>query len=98
MLATNQVNQIDSAVLDRMNELVEVPLPTLSERELLLRNYLISHVLTPGEDQNNRVVLDKGVISEFEDIYTSLAQSTEGMSGREIEKMCSNIFVSLNFF
>ena len=91
------MNQIDSAVLDRMNELVEVPLPTLDERELLLRNYLISHVLEPGADEKNRVILDAGVTAEFEEIYKSLAKNTEGMSGREIEKMCSNIFVSTIF-
>merc|ERR1719284_1508787 len=35
VLATNQIRQLDSAVLDRMNELVEVPLPQFDEREAI---------------------------------------------------------------
>jgi AAA+ superfamily predicted ATPase len=41
VLATNQVNQLDSAVLDRMNELLEIPLPEFSEREAMLKQYIL---------------------------------------------------------
>lgn len=41
VLATNQVNQLDSAVLDRMNELLEIPLPEFPEREAMLKQYIL---------------------------------------------------------
>ena len=94
VLATNQVYQLDGAVLDRMNELLEIPLPGLPEREQMVKQYLLSHVIEPTQKSNQRVTLDPSVIGEFNEITTSLAEMTEGMSGRELEKMCGNIYVS----
>jgi len=94
VLATNQVNQLDSAVLDRMNELLEIPLPGLPEREQMIKQYLLSHVIEPTQNKQQRVKLDPEIIPEFADICANLAQITEGMSGRELEKMCGNIYAS----
>lgn len=94
VLATNQVYQLDGAVLDRMNELLEIPLPGLPEREQMVKQYLLSHVIEPTQKSNQRVTLDPSVIGEFNEITTSLAEMTEGMSGRELEKMCGNIYAS----
>lgn len=94
VLATNQVNQLDPAVLDRMNELLEIPLPGLDERTLMLKQYLISHVVTPTQESKQRVKLDPAVVDEFAEICGEMAETTEGMSGREIEKMCGNVYAS----
>ena len=94
VLATNQVNQLDPAVMDRMNELLEIPLPGLDERKLMLRQYVMSHVVTPTQQTKQRVELDKAVINQFDEICSEMAETTEGMSGREIEKMCGNVYVS----
>lgn len=99
VLATNQICQLDSAVLDRMNELVEVPLPQFDERSALLRMYMNSHVIEPSLGKS-RVVLGDDMVTVVndtkmsEELYSGLATITEGMSGREIEKMCSNIYAS----
>ena len=93
-MATNQVNQLDSAVLDRMNELLEVPLPGFPEREQMIKQYLLSHVLEPTQKEGQRVKLDPDIITNFEEICSKLSDTTAGMSGRELEKMCGNIYVS----
>lgn len=94
VLATNQVNQLDSAVLDRMNELLEVPLPGFPEREQMIKQYLLSHVLEPTQKEGQRVKLDPDIITNFEEICSKLSDTTAGMSGRELEKMCGNIYAS----
>ena len=99
VLATNQIRQLDSAVLDRMNELVEVPLPQFDEREAIISQYMLSHVIKPANDKTSRVILGEDIIAVLNDpekrqqMYAHLAEITEGMSGREMEKMCSNISV-----
>ena len=98
-MATNQIRQLDSAVLDRMNELVEVPLPQFDEREAIISQYMLSHVIKPATDKTSRVVLGEDLSAVLNDtekrqqMYAHLAEITEGMSGREMEKMCSNISV-----
>jgi len=100
VLATNQIRQLDSAVLDRMNELVEVPLPQFDEREAIISQYMLSHVIQPANDKTSRVILGEDIIAVLNDpekrqqMYAHLAEITEGMSGREMEKMCSNISAS----
>jgi len=99
-LTTNQIRQLDSAVLDRMNELVEVPLPQFDEREAIISQYMLSHVIKPANDKTSRVILGEDIIAVLNDpekrqqMYAHLAEITEGMSGREMEKMCSNISAS----
>ena len=45
--------------------------------------------------QGQRVEVEGAIQANFNEIANQLAEVTEGMSGREIEKMCSNIYVSL---
>ena len=102
-MATNQIRQLDSAVLDRMNELVEIPLPGHPERTQMLGHYLMHHVFTPANDANQRVKLSDDLVTTVNEqglgsLASDIADMTDGMSGREIEKMCSNIYVSIFFF
>ena len=48
--------------------------------------------------KDQRVSLSEDVIPNFNDICNDLAKITEGMSGREIEKMCSNVYVSVKIW
>ena len=93
---------MDSAVLDRMNELVEIPLPGHPERVQMLQQYLYSHVFSATENDKDRVVAGEDLIATIVNpekglasIASDMATMTEGMSGREIEKMCQNVYVSL---
>ena len=77
-----------------MNELLEIPLPGLDERNLMIKQYLMSHVIEPTQQKDQRVKIDKNIVTDFDQISNNLAKVTDGMSGRELEKMCGNIYVS----
>ena len=48
VLASNQPDQFDWAINDRVDEMVEFQLPTLEERERLVRQYFEEYVLRPA--------------------------------------------------
>jgi len=48
VLASNQPDQFDWAINDRLDEMVEFGLPTLEERVRLVRQYFEEHVLRPA--------------------------------------------------
>lgn len=47
VLASNQPDQFDFAINDRLDDMVEFPLPSLVEREKMLRQYFTISVLLP---------------------------------------------------
>ena len=83
-----------------MNELVEIPLPGQPERTQMLQQYLMNHVIEPANNEKQRVTLGDDLAEVlnrdggFVGLAGEMASKTEGMSGREIEKMCSNVYVS----
>ena len=48
VLASNQPDQFDWAINDRLDEMVEFGLPSLEERVRLVRQYFEEHVLKPA--------------------------------------------------
>lgn len=48
VLASNQPDQFDWAINDRLDEMVEFDLPSLEERVRLVRQYFEEHVLKPA--------------------------------------------------
>ena len=48
VLASNQPDQFDWAINDRIDELVEFDLPDTNERERLVRQYFEEYVLRPA--------------------------------------------------
>ena len=51
VLASNQPEQLDWAINDRLDEIVEFQLPGLDERERLVRLYFDKYVLEPAMDK-----------------------------------------------
>jgi len=83
-----------------MNEMVEVPLPTAEERIYLLMEYLDRNVIERAEQKTCTNVTISPELEDpesYDRILKEMAsdEKTGGMSGREIEKMCSSIFVSI---
>lgn len=74
--ASNAPEQFDWAINDRLDEIVEFSLPTRSERERMLRQYLDAYLGPP-------IVLD-GI---EDDHIQAAVEATDGFSGREIEKL-----------
>lgn len=62
VLASNQPEQFDWAINDRIDEMVEFGVPTLDERERLVRLYFDKFVLKPSME-------DKGKFNLTETLY-----------------------------
>ncbi|CAB1432054.1 unnamed protein product [Pleuronectes platessa] len=84
VLASNQPEQFDWAINDRIDEIVNFALPGPEERERLVRLYFDKYVLEPATVGRQRMKLaqfDYGVKC------SEIAKRTGGMSGREISKL-----------
>ena len=56
VLASNQPEQFDWAINDRLDEMVEFDSPSLTERERLVRQYFDIYVLKPATEKSGYVV------------------------------------------
>lgn len=61
-LATNRPGDLDSAVTDRIDEVLEFPLPGEEERFKLLKLYLDKYIVKAGENAKGKGILGRGVI------------------------------------
>jgi ATPase family AAA domain-containing protein 3A/B len=84
VLASNQPEQFDWAINDRIDEMVEFDVPSLDERQRMVRLYFDEFVLKPAMEGKKRLKVaqfDYGVKC------SEIAHRTEGLSGREISKL-----------
>ncbi|KAF7239295.1 ATPase family AAA domain-containing protein 3 [Varanus komodoensis] len=84
VLASNQPEQFDWAINDRIDEMVHFQLPGLEERERLVRMYFDKHVLKPATEGKRRLKLAQ---FDYGKKCSEIAKLTEGMSGREISQL-----------
>uniref|UniRef100_A0A674HHL8 ATPase family AAA domain containing 3A n=1 Tax=Taeniopygia guttata TaxID=59729 RepID=A0A674HHL8_TAEGU len=84
VLASNQPEQFDWAINDRIDEMVNFDLPRLEERERLVRMYFDQHVLKPATEGKQRLKLAQ---FDYGKKCSEIARLTEGMSGREISQL-----------
>ncbi|MBA0560771.1 hypothetical protein Golob_017649 [Gossypium lobatum] len=97
VLATNRPGDLDSAITDRIDDVIEFPLPGEEERFQLLKLYLNKYL--GGESDNTSkwgALLNKKpqkiTIEDLpEDVIREAAKMTEGFSGREIAKLVASI-------
>lgn len=84
VLASNQPEQFDWAINDRLDEMVEFDVPDLEERERLVRLYFDLFVLKPAMEGKKRLK-----VAEFDYSIkcSDIAAKTDGLSGREISKL-----------
>jgi len=85
VLATNEPALFDRAIIDRVDELVELGLPGVEERAALLEKYYSEAILDPVRRIR---VADEAVISSEDGSWLKLAEKLDGMSGRQIMKLC----------
>uniref|UniRef100_A0A1I8AKG7 AAA domain-containing protein n=1 Tax=Steinernema glaseri TaxID=37863 RepID=A0A1I8AKG7_9BILA len=86
VVASNQPEQFDWAVNDRLDELVEFALPGVEERTRILLQYFkqyIADAATSGSRKERLKLADFDWIAKVEEV----AKETEGMSGRELSKL-----------
>jgi ATPase family AAA domain-containing protein 3A/B len=100
VLATNRPSDLDGAVLDRVDEVLEFPLPGEEERLKLLKLYLEKYIAQAGSHsrgwkswlrgQQDKIEL-KGITEE---VLQEAARKTHGFSGREIAKLMASVQVT----
>lgn len=97
-LATNRPGDLDSAVADRIDEVLEFPLPGEDERFKMLKLYLEKYIAQAGErkagpfsslfrKQQQKIQI-KGIT---DDILKEAAAKTNDFSGREIAKLMASV-------
>uniref|UniRef100_A0A8C9T4Z6 ATPase family AAA domain containing 3A n=1 Tax=Scleropages formosus TaxID=113540 RepID=A0A8C9T4Z6_SCLFO len=84
VLASNQPEQFDWAINDRIDEIVNFALPGPDERERLVRLYFDRYVLEPATGGRQRLKLAQ---FDYGEKCSEIAQRVDGMSGREISKL-----------
>uniref|UniRef100_A0A914XRN9 AAA+ ATPase domain-containing protein n=1 Tax=Plectus sambesii TaxID=2011161 RepID=A0A914XRN9_9BILA len=86
VVASNQPEQFDWAVNDRLDEMVEFGLPGLEERERILLQYFRKYIAEPatsGARWQRLKLADFDWVGKCSDV----AKQTEGLSGRELSKL-----------
>ncbi|KAF5736028.1 ATPase family AAA domain-containing protein 3-like [Tripterygium wilfordii] len=97
VLATNRPGDLDSAVADRIDEMIEFPLPGEEERFQLLKLYLNKYLSGEGDKESGLGSLFKKppqkitVKDVSEEVIREAAKKTEGFSGREIAKLMASV-------
>uniref|UniRef100_A0A4W4HEE9 AAA+ ATPase domain-containing protein n=1 Tax=Electrophorus electricus TaxID=8005 RepID=A0A4W4HEE9_ELEEL len=84
VLASNQPEQFDWAINDRIDEIVNFALPGPEERQRLVRLYFDRYVLQPATGGRQRLKLAQ---FDYGKKCSEIAKRAEGMSGREISKL-----------
>ncbi|KAL6520036.1 hypothetical protein OROHE_017179 [Orobanche hederae] len=98
VLATNRPGDLDSAITDRIDEVIEFPLPQEDERYKLLKLYLSKYLCGEGNGglkYGNFFLKKKSqkiTIKDLsDDVIREAAKRTEGFSGREIAKLIASV-------
>ncbi|KAL3844825.1 hypothetical protein ACJIZ3_002228 [Penstemon smallii] len=97
VLATNRPGDLDSAVTDRIDEVIEFPLPREDERFKLLKLYMTKYLCGEGGSESKwghlfKKKSQKITIKDIsDDVIREAAQKTEGFSGREIAKLMASV-------
>eukprot|EP00096_Caligus_rogercresseyi_P010762 TRINITY_DN4016_c0_g1_i1.p1 TRINITY_DN4016_c0_g1~~TRINITY_DN4016_c0_g1_i1.p1 ORF type:complete len:586 (+),score=193.44 TRINITY_DN4016_c0_g1_i1:70-1827(+) len=88
VLASNAPEQLDYAVNDRLDEVVQFQLPGDEERDRLVRLYFETYVLQPaageGPKRGRKLKVEE---MDYGALCSEIASTIKGMSGREIAKL-----------
>mmetsp|Transcript_25760 Transcript_25760/g.60154 ORF Transcript_25760/g.60154 Transcript_25760/m.60154 type:complete len:568 (+) Transcript_25760:105-1808(+) len=83
ILATNVPTILDRAVLDRMDEQFEFPLPQKQQRRQMLDMFLETYLRMPTKSGKG-IEVDPAIDEKFLEM---MATKTDGMSGRQLAKL-----------
>lgn len=83
VLATNIREILDRAVLDRIDESFEFPLPSVEERRRMLTMFMDEHIHKPTK-KGRTIEVDPELHQDF---ILDVAKRTEGFSGRQLAKL-----------
>lgn len=81
--ASNAPEDFDWAINDRIDEIVEFTIPTASERERMLAQYIAEYFGDVRDSNSVRTIVDGVGTAHLE----AAVAATDGFSGREIHKL-----------
>jgi ATPase family AAA domain-containing protein 3A/B len=84
VLASNQPEQFDWAINDRLDEMIEFKLPGYDERVKMIAMYMEKYILKPPLGSKTIIIENP---DEVLALIPKLAEDTAGYSGREISKL-----------
>lgn len=91
VLASNTPEQLDWAINDRLDEMVEFALPGKSEVERLVYLYFDKYILAAAVEggKGRKLKLEESLVSleASKALCSEIAEKAVGMSGREIAKL-----------
>ncbi|CAE7443103.1 atad3 [Symbiodinium microadriaticum] len=82
--ASNQPDQFDWAINDRIDDMIEFRLPGFDERLRMLSQYMDQYLLHPTVKGAKTIIVSDDI---NEDVLRQVAERTESFSGREISKL-----------
>ncbi|KAL6911343.1 hypothetical protein ACP4OV_000148 [Aristida adscensionis] len=97
VLATNRPGDLDAAITDRIDEVIEFPLPGEEERFQLLKLYMNQYVLKEDDKSSSWFSLFKKQQQKIhvkdinDDLLREAARKIDGFSGREIAKLVASV-------
>lgn len=108
VLTTSNPQALDEAILDRMDELVELELPSRKERRRILEHSFSKRFRVPGAERRGRMRVpwmtaarDSRLLAETSfELERSLDRlsadnMTQGCSGRELDKMLQSVITNV---
>jgi len=96
-LATNRLGDLDSAITDRIDEVLEFPLPGEEERVKLLKLYLNKYIAQAGDNRTGLASLLKGKQKKIEikglseDVIREVATKTGGYCTQSYSECYRNV-------
>lgn len=81
--ASNQPQQFDNAIMDRIDEMVQFDLPASTEREKMIIEYMEKYLLNPPNTYTKKVTTIDIGLNEIQQVVLM----TNGFSGRAISKL-----------
>lgn len=98
VFATNHPEELDSAVLSRIHKKIKFTLPGLEERKQIINLYMRKYIIDDERviKQNGKMIVNKiNISSEIDNNFiTTIAQKTNGLSGRDIEQVVSEMQIA----
>ena len=98
VLATNRPSDLDAAVLDRVDDSLEFPLPDAASRQELMRKYLDHYVISVHLQSASGIFAKshpqipvKVTEKEVDAALKAAAKATEGFSARELAKLMASV-------
>ncbi|UKK01057.2 hypothetical protein MACK_001870 [Theileria orientalis] len=86
ILATNEKEILDRAVIDRIDEQFNFDLPEESERLRMIKLFMHQFVINPLK--RSKVQIDELINDSY---FEQLAKRTQNLSGRQISKLCISL-------